>query len=113
MEGARAEFEAFWSLFEQRPDREASTWRLRVVLQRVIRLSIELLDELGVRRRDYGNRDYGRTQGISDAINFLGFDGLIVPSARFECDNLIVYYANRDGESIVEPIDFETFRWSS
>ena len=26
-EGASAEFEAFWSLFEQRPDRRALTWK--------------------------------------------------------------------------------------
>ena len=37
-EGADAEFEAFWSLFEQRPDRRALNWKLRVRLTRVVAL---------------------------------------------------------------------------
>ena len=47
VEGAAAEFEAFWSLFEQRPDRAALDWKLRVRLWRVIELDFERLEELG------------------------------------------------------------------
>ena len=42
-EGASAEFEAFWSLFEQRPDRQALNWKLRVCLNRVVELDFEEL----------------------------------------------------------------------
>ena len=39
----------------------------------------------------YGERDYERTQAIGDAAYFLGFDGLLVPSARWDCQNLVVF----------------------
>ena len=40
-EGADAEFEAFWSLFEQRPNRRALNWKLRVRLMRVVELGYD------------------------------------------------------------------------
>ena len=46
---------------------------------------------LGVRADRYGELDYERTQAIGDAAYFLGFDGLIVPSARWDCQNLVVF----------------------
>jgi hypothetical protein len=38
-----------------------------------------------------GMRNYERTQAIGDAAYFLGFDGLLVPSARWDCKNLVVF----------------------
>ena len=84
-EGADSEFEAFWSLFEQRPDRKALNWKLKVRLKRVVELNFEDLEKLSVRQADYQDRDYSRTQEISDAVSYLGCDGLIVPSARYDC----------------------------
>ena len=71
-EGASAEFEAFWSLFEQRPDRRALNWEVRVKLKRVVELDVEQLNEFGVGQADYQGRDYSRTQEISDALNVSG-----------------------------------------
>lgn len=112
-EGASAEFEAFWSLFEQRPDRRALNWKLRVRLQRVVELDFGALEALRVAQSDYGGREYSRTQEISDAVNYLGYDGLIVPSARYECRNLIIYIQNLAGDSVVEEDESEVFEWSS
>ena len=56
-DGAAAEFEAFWSLFEQQPDRPALNWTLRVRLRRVVELDFEQLEELGVRQAEYEGRD--------------------------------------------------------
>ena len=33
----------------------------------------------------------GRTQEIADAAFFLGFDGLIAPSARWPCSNFVLF----------------------
>ena len=55
-EGADAEFEAFWSLFEQRPNRRALNWKLRVRLMRVVELGYDDLERLGVGPADYGAR---------------------------------------------------------
>ena len=89
--GADAEFEAFWSLFEQRPDRRALNWELRVRLLHVVELGFEDFRKLGLGPTVYRTHDYSRTQEISDAVNDLGCDGLIAPSARYDCNNLVIY----------------------
>lgn len=111
-EGADTEFEAFWSLFEQRPDRKALNWKLRSRLKRVVELTYEDLEKLGVRQADYQNRDYERTQEISDALNYLGCDGLIVPSARYDCKNLVIYTQNLDKDGFVDEEESREFEWS-
>ena len=111
-EGAATEFEAFWSLFEQRPDRAALNWKLRVRLRRVVELDFERLEELGVRQAEYASRQYARTREISDGVNYLGCDGLIVPSARHDGKNLVVYMQNLSRECLVEEDERSTFTWS-
>ena len=111
-EGAAAEFEAFWSLFEQRPDRTALNWKLRVRLRRVINMDFESLEELGVQRTEYTSRQYVRTREISDGLNYLGCDGLIVPSARYDGENLIVYMQNLNRDCLLEEEEPSTFTWS-
>ena len=111
-EGASAEFEAFWSLFEQRPDRRALNWRLRVRLKRVVELNFEGLEQLGIGQADYQSRNYSRTQEVSDGLNYLGYDGLIVPSARYDCKNLIIFMQNLDEDCFIEEEESREFRWS-
>ena len=60
-DGAAAEFGAFRSLFEQRPDKRASNWKLRLRLKRVVELGFEELgfeelEQLGVKSAGYGAR---------------------------------------------------------
>ena len=112
-EGASAEFEAFWSLFEQRPDKQALNWKLRVRLKRAVELDFGALETLRVWQSKYGGREYSRTQEISDAVNYLGYGGLIVPCARYECRNLIIYVQNLTGDCVVEEDDSRVFEWSS
>jgi RES domain-containing protein len=64
------------------------TIRTRHVLQL---LDLSAVEALGVQRGRYGELDYERTQAIGDAAYFLGFDGLLVPSARWDCQNLVVF----------------------
>ena len=63
----------------------------------------------------YSALDYSRTQAIGDAAHFLGFDGLIVPSARCESLNLILFMdrIDLDEELAVtapEPVDWQAWR---
>ena len=46
---------------------------------------------LGVEEARYREILYDRTQAISDAARFMGFDGLIVPNARWDCLNLVLF----------------------
>lgn len=110
-EGASAEFVAFLSLFEQWPDRNALNCELGVKLKKVVELSVEDLENLGVSQTDYQGRDYSRTQEIADALNYLGCDGLIVPSARYDCKNLIIFTQNLDKNCIIEEGESSDFQW--
>jgi hypothetical protein len=49
------------------------------------------LGALGADVAKYETFDYGATQSIAAAAHFLEFDGLIVPSARAACSNLVVF----------------------
>jgi RES domain-containing protein len=66
--------------------------RIRVSSKKILHLDqMPLLQQLGVDVANYGNIDYSRTQAIADAAFFLGFDGLIVPSARSQHRNLVLF----------------------
>lgn len=112
--GAEAEFEAFWSLFEQRPDRLAETHTLSIRLRKVIHLDFPTLETLGVKEATYQERDYSRTHVIADAINFLEYDGLISPSARHPCNNLTVFFQNISKDDFeLKSIAKSKFQWST
>jgi RES domain-containing protein len=66
--------------------------RISVRTTRTLKLAdFDAIERLGVTRERYGEFDYDRTQAIGDAAAFLGFDGMLVPSARWECLNLVLF----------------------
>jgi RES domain-containing protein len=61
-------------------------------------LNLEDLARLGVPSEAYGRlsyqektAEYPRTQDIAEVAHFLEFDGLLVPSARWNCLNAVVF----------------------
>jgi RES domain-containing protein len=72
---------------------------LKVSLASCLKLvPLDALQALGLRTAGFGQlsyfereQEYPRTQEIAEVAYFLGRDGLIVPSARSEHDNLIVF----------------------
>jgi hypothetical protein len=80
--------------------------------------SIEELHSLGLQTATFGqlsyaerNQEYPRTQEIAEAAYFIGRDGLIAPSARAECPNLIVF-CDQAGPSTFEVIrDHGLINW--
>jgi len=56
---------------------------------------------LGVDPESYANLLYRRTQEMGDAAVFLGFDGIVAPSARWECQNLAVFCDNVGPDDLV------------
>lgn len=117
-DGAVAEIEALLALQPVAPSK--ARWiphRLKVVAAKVLRLpDLAALDRLGVDTGRYAERDYRRTQGIADAAFFLGYDGLIAPSARWGCPNLVLF-ADRVPpgnvfvvEEPLEPVDWRAWR---
>ncbi|MBI1777144.1 MAG: RES family NAD+ phosphorylase [Proteobacteria bacterium] len=74
-------------------------YKLRAKLRRALRLSdLGKLATLGVDITKYGSLEYlrrhdeySRTQEIAEIAHFLDFDGVIVPSARWKCRNLVLF----------------------
>lgn len=52
-----------------------------------------------------------RTQEIGAAIEFLGCDGLIAPSARWTCDNLMLFPERMRHDATLEIVHSETVDW--
>jgi RES domain-containing protein len=92
-EGALAEIHFHLSRQPVFPSKLVSVLhRISVRTARTLKLAdMTALDRLGVVTPQYGDLDYRRTQEIGDAAFFLGFDGLIVPSARWHCQNLVLF----------------------
>jgi hypothetical protein len=66
--------------------------RISVRTQRTLRIAnLGELKTLGVTPETYGSLSYQRTQEIGDAAAFLGFDGILAPSARWPCQNLVLF----------------------
>lgn len=59
------------------------------------------LESLGVAPAAYSDMLYERTREIGDAAAFLGFDGLIAPSARWDCLNLAIFCDNLGPDDMV------------
>jgi len=91
--------------------------RLRVKSAETLRLAdLAALASLGVETSIYRSRDYSRTQAIADVAYFLGFDGLIGPSARGACLNLVLFADRVSPDDVVleqsdiAPIDWHAWR---
>jgi RES domain-containing protein len=66
--------------------------RLEVTSERALRLdSLPHLETLGVDIKRFQGFDYAATHAIAAAAHFLEFDAMLVPSARFNTTNLVVF----------------------
>jgi RES domain-containing protein len=87
--------------------------RIRLRAPKILRLEqMQVLQELGVNTDDYANLDYSRTQAIGDAAFFLGFAGIIVPSARSRFLNLVLF-ADRIEITDAQVEHSETVDWKA
>lgn len=90
-DGAIAEISHHWSMMVPRPTKPIMLHTLNVSASQTLKLIRADLTVLGVDLNRFGELDYTRTQEIGSAVAFLDNDGLIVPSARWNCDNLILF----------------------
>jgi RES domain len=75
-------------------------------------VDLSALAPLGVDAAQYGDVLYGRTQAIGDAADFLGFDGLIAPNARWPCENLVIF-TDRLAPVDLEVLAVATIDWAA
>ena len=75
---------------------------------------MDALSRLGVVPARYGEILYDRTQEIADAAFFMGYDGIIAPSARWACQNIILFLDRIDLDDVEQvsssPIDWNAWR---
>lgn len=69
------------------------------------------LKELGVEESRYADLLNSRTQEIADAAAFLGFHGIIAPSARYNGENIMLFLGSFNLENI-EIISEEAVDWA-
>lgn len=94
-------------------------FELHVALGRALRLAdMAALEKIGVEAGSYGalgfsrkQEEYRRLQEIAEAAHFLDFDGLIVPSARWECRNIVLFTDRVPPEAVKISNDLGTVDW--
>lgn len=92
-ETALAEAEYYISLQPLRPRAKRTLYTIRVSLKNVLDLTAaDLLRELGITDAVLVSPDHAPCRTIAGAANWLGHDGLLVPSARRRGGiNLVIY----------------------
>ncbi len=113
-DGALAEVVSYLAMLTPLPtSRPLKVSRLGVTTSCTLRLARAKLEKLGVDMAQYGERDYAFTQAIGAALAFLGLDGLIAPSARWPCDNLMIYQTNHKLSERLKVVSDEAVDWGA
>jgi hypothetical protein len=95
------------------PSRPYRIHTLFVTTRQTLRLvDVAALSDLGVEIGSFDQRVYTRTQAIGDAAYFLGFDGLLVPSARWNCQNLVLFMDRINPNEDLKVEESELVDWS-
>lgn len=114
-EGAIAEVASYLVLLTPTPRKSLKLNTLDVSLDKTLKLAIVNFASLGIEGNLYAERNYAQTQRVGAAVNFLELDGLIAPSARWKCDNLMIYGDNHGLEKkleVVESSELPFTKWS-
>jgi len=84
---------------------------LRVTSPTTLRLIRADIAALGVAMQDYERPNLNRTQEIGAAVEFLGYDGIVAPCARWACDNLILFPDSASFAGTLEAVAREEVDW--
>lgn len=110
-DGAVAEVAAYLGELNPVPRKPLIVHKIAVTTTKTLRIVRANFADLGIDEVCYGERNYQRTQEIGAAINFLELDGLIAPSARWNCDNLIIFSDNHSLNEKLEQVSSERVEW--
>lgn len=110
-EGALAELYFHLSRQPLFPSRPFHLHQLAVRTRSTLRFAdLRDLQPLGVDPSEYSTLLYERTQEIGDAAAFLGFDGIIAPSARSPFLNLVLFVEHLQADDL-ELVDSSRIDW--
>jgi hypothetical protein len=96
-DGAMAEIVHYWRQLTPMPSKPVTLHELRLHTKKSLRLGRPDLEGLGVNWATFATGSIERTQAIGAAVAHLEYDGLIAPSARWACDNVMLFMTNHDG----------------
>lgn len=110
-DGALAEVAFHWSQLTPLPTGPVALHRISLTASKTVRLSLDDLAALGVNVNTYKQLNQSRTREIGAAACFLGWDGLVVPSARWDTENFILISDNHALSNRIELRNTEEVNW--
>lgn len=110
-EGAMSELAYHLSGLTPYPSKPMMIHQLHIEARKTLRITRGDFKALGIDEANYEEVNYSRCQQIGDAVGFLGYDSLLTPSARWNCENLMVIHENHDVNLRVELIKSDLFLW--
>lgn len=84
---------------------------LRISLDTVLVLDAMQLNSLGVDDPLASRVDNDRSQAVGEAAYMMDYQGLIVPSARWDCSNLLLFIDRFDLNEHIELLDVSDVNW--
>lgn len=112
-DGALAELSFHWGMLNPRPTKPAVVSEMNVGLGSSIQIAKANFMQLGIDESRYGQIDYSRMQDIGAAAAFLGLHGILVPSARWACENLVIFVDNLESDQVLDVVKTEEVDWQS
>jgi len=85
--------------------------QLKVNIKKILHLDLKTLQKLGVADPTANRIDTVQTHAISSAAHFLEFHGLLVPSARWDCPNLVLFLDQIDINECITVGNNESINW--
>ena len=107
-DGALAEAEHQIAMQPVRPRARRTVYELRVTLDAMLDLTDDgALEDLGIGHDELTAFDMLACQQVGGAASWLEADGILVPSARAEANNLVIFANNVSSDAVFEVISKE------
>ena len=85
--------------------------KIRVNLKNELQLDTELLQQVGISEPLANRIDYEISQQVGAAAHLLDYEGLIVPNARWNCLNLVLFLDRLDMNTQLEILKSDPIDW--
>ncbi|WGJ88047.1 RES family NAD+ phosphorylase [Gordonia sp. SMJS1] len=85
-----------------RPRARRFVYELRASASKALRITPADFDALGLTQQDLDGADFSGCQRIGEHAAFLGFDALIVPSARSDGTNVVIFINELSADAALE-----------
>lgn len=85
-----------------RPKARRFVYKLRASASKALRITVADFDSLGLSPDDLEDADFTKCQRIGEHAAFLGFDAIIVPSARSNGTNVVIFINELGADAALE-----------